>query len=163
MLPANLAKSRAAGARGLGELVMVSPGSGMLPTLRYSPYSVPSTNTAMLALSQQPMAAAANQNPSPIMPANQGSPPPPYIDLNAVAHAQQQQGSAVSIPFADFYPATTHTSIFPAISQLQLIENQMARHHVDAAGCKTVDTFGGNGCVPALSDLVFPKNSVLYA
>ena len=63
MLPANLAKTRAAGPRGLGELVMVSPhGSGMLQTLRYSPYSVPSTNTAMVALSQQQPLAIANHS-----------------------------------------------------------------------------------------------------
>ena len=79
MLPANLAKSRAAGARGLGELLMVSPhtGSGMLQTLRYSPYSVPvSTNTAMVAaLSQQPLSltnhstAAAVSGTSPLQAA----------------------------------------------------------------------------------------------
>ena len=65
MLPANLAKSRAAGAaRGLGELLMVSPGTGMLQTLRYSPYSVPqsSNTTAMVALTQhQPALALTNQ------------------------------------------------------------------------------------------------------
>jgi len=59
MLPANLAKGRTA-ARGLGELLMVGPG---LQTLRYSPYSVPpSTNTAMVALSQ-PAMSLTNQAP----------------------------------------------------------------------------------------------------
>ena len=51
MLPSNLAKGRTAG-RGLGELLMVGPGTGVLQSLRYSPYSVPSTNTAVVALSQ---------------------------------------------------------------------------------------------------------------
>ena len=51
MLPSNLAKGRTA-ARGLGELLMVGPGTGVLQSLRYSPYSVPSTNTAVVALSQ---------------------------------------------------------------------------------------------------------------
>ena len=84
MLPANLAKSRVAGPRGLGELVMVSPhGSGMLQTLRYSPYSVPvSTNTAMVAaLSQQPL--MANQPPpSPLLHAPVFSPHPPGLIAN---------------------------------------------------------------------------------
>ena len=59
MLPANLAKGRTA-ARGLGELLMVSPGSGVLQTLRYSPYSVPSTNTAMVAMSQSMTFSSSN-------------------------------------------------------------------------------------------------------
>ena len=41
MLPANLAKGRAA-TRGLGELLMVSPAA--LQSFRYSPYTVPATN-----------------------------------------------------------------------------------------------------------------------
>ena len=44
MLPANLAKGRAA-TRGLGELLMVSPGAGVLQTFRYSPYTIPTTNS----------------------------------------------------------------------------------------------------------------------
>lgn len=64
MLPANLAKGRTA-ARGLGELVMVSPGTGVLQALRYSPYSVPSTNTAMVALSQ-PL-SFNSPSPSPLV------------------------------------------------------------------------------------------------
>jgi hypothetical protein len=44
MLPANLAKGRAA-TRGLGELLMVSPAAaGLLTSFRYSPYTVPATN-----------------------------------------------------------------------------------------------------------------------
>ncbi len=65
MLPANLAKGRTA-ARGLGELLMVSPGSGVLQTLRYSPYSVPSTNTAMVAMSQ-PQLTFSNPSPAPLV------------------------------------------------------------------------------------------------
>ena len=47
MLPANLAKGRAAAAaRGLGEFLMVTnppgPGSQVMPALRYSPYTLPS-------------------------------------------------------------------------------------------------------------------------
>ena len=46
MLPANLAKGRAAAAaRGLGEFVMVGPAQGpgvlSLPNMRYSPYTLP--------------------------------------------------------------------------------------------------------------------------
>ena len=64
MLPANLAKGRAA-ARGLGELLMVTPGSGVLQslptltTLRYSPYTVPSSLTI------SPSSGSANSTPTP--------------------------------------------------------------------------------------------------
>ena len=54
MLPVNIAKGKTT-TRGLGELVMVGPGSGLLPALRYSPYSVPSTNTATMVALSQPM------------------------------------------------------------------------------------------------------------
>ena len=70
MLPANLAKGRTA-ARGLGELVMVGGpgGSGLLQTLRYSPYSVPpSTNTATMVALSQPMSFT-----SPAPPISAGS------------------------------------------------------------------------------------------
>ena len=73
MLPANLAKGRTA-ARGLGELLMVSPGSGVLQTLRYSPYSVASTNSLMMTQSltfsspnQASFDAATNEAHSPLM------------------------------------------------------------------------------------------------
>ena len=64
MLPANLAKGRAA-ARGLGELLMVTPGSGVLQsvptltTLRYSPYTVPSS------LTMSPSSGSTNSTPTP--------------------------------------------------------------------------------------------------
>ena len=66
MLPANLAKGRAA-ARGLGELLMVTPGSGVLQsvptltTLRYSPYTVPSS------LTMSPSSGSTNSTPTPTM------------------------------------------------------------------------------------------------
>ena len=75
MLPANLAKGRTA-ARGLGELVMVAPGSGMLQTLRYSPYSVPSTNTAMVALSQPMSFSSPAPQPLVSCPGSSGLPHP---------------------------------------------------------------------------------------
>jgi len=64
MLPANLAKGRAA-ARGLGELLMVTPGSGVLQpvqtlaNLRYSPYTVPSSLTI------SPSSGSTNSTPTP--------------------------------------------------------------------------------------------------
>merc|ERR1719309_1376116 len=64
MLPANLAKGRAA-ARGLGELLMVTPGSGVLQpvqtlaNLRYSPYTVPSSLTI------SPSSGSTNSPPTP--------------------------------------------------------------------------------------------------
>ena len=73
MLPANLAKGRTA-ARGLGELVMVGPGSGLLPALRYSPYSVPSTNTATMVALSQPMSFTS---PAPPISAGSSAMAPP--------------------------------------------------------------------------------------
>ena len=75
MLPVNLAKGKTA-ARGLGELVMVAPGSGMLQTLRYSPYSVPSTNTAMVALSQPMSFSSPAPQPLVSCPGSSGLPHP---------------------------------------------------------------------------------------
>ncbi len=194
MLPANLAKSRAAGARGLGELLMVSPhtGSGMLQTLRYSPYSVPvSTNTAMvaaLAQQQQQPLVAAQQTAGGNLPAVQScspanvSPPPPsqhhyhQFDLNSMAAAAAAMNNSFSIPFADYYAAAVATTsagaaaaaaggqphtIFPAISSLhQLTPHTTADSGVAAVtACRpTSEPF-----VPNLAELMFPKNSVLYA
>ena len=121
MLPANLAKSRAAGARGLGELLMVSPhtGSGMLQTLRYSPYSVPvSTNNAMVAaLSQQPLAltnhstAAAVGGTSPLQAALAAA-------QAAVAAGQQQQPAVGHTATHGLHHAASAAHQLP---QLQLI------------------------------------------
>ena len=166
MLPANLAKSRVAGPRGLGELVMVSPhGSGMLQTLRYSPYSVPvSTNTAMVAaLSQQPL--MANQPPpSPLLQTSAtatNSPPPPYhhIDFNQAVAAQAAAAAAYygqAVTTVAGAQQQQQHSIFPAISSFsQLMENQLTQAE---SACKMSEQF-----VPNLAELMFQKNSVLYA
>ena len=187
MLPANLAKSRAAGARGLGELLMVSPhtGSGMLQTLRYSPYSVPvSTNTAMVAAlaQQQPLVAAQTAgNPAGAVqscsPSNV-SPPPSHhyhqFDLNSMAAAAAMNNS-FSIPFADYYAAAVATTsasaaaaaagqphtIFPTISSL----HQLTPHTTADSGAAAVTACRPTSepFVPNLAELMFPKNSVLYA
>jgi RNA recognition motif-containing protein len=185
MLPANLAKSRAAGARGLGELLMVSPhtGSGMLQTLRYSPYSVPvSTNTAMVAaLAQQPLVAAAqtaNQAAAVQSSPQNVSPPPSHhyhqFDLNSIAAAAAMNNAAAGsfpIPFADYYAAAVATTsasaagqqqhIFPAISSL----HQLTPHTTADSGASAVTACRPTSepFVPNLAELMFPKNSVLYA
>ena len=184
MLPANLAKSRAAGARGLGELLMVSPhtgASGMLQTLRYSPYSVPvSTNTAMVAaLAQQPLVAAAqtaNQAAAVQSSPQNVSPPPSHhyhqFDFNSIAAAAAMNNAAAgsfSIPFADYYAAAVATTsasqqqhtIFPAISSL----HQLAPHTTADSGASAVTACRPTSepFVPNLAELMFPKNSVLYA
>jgi RNA-binding protein Musashi len=61
MLPANLAKGRAA-TRGLGELLMVSPGAGVLQTFRYSPYTIPATNPPPSSSSSSPTSALYTQS-----------------------------------------------------------------------------------------------------
>ena len=61
MLPANLAKGRAA-TRGLGELLMVSPGAGVLQTFRYSPYTIPATNPPPSSSSSSPSSALYTQS-----------------------------------------------------------------------------------------------------
>ena len=103
MLPANLAKGRTA-ARGLGELVMVGGpgGSGLLQTLRYSPYSVPpSTNTATMVALSQPMSFTSPAPTSvPISGAGSAMAPPSGMPLqlfgqfDAAAAAQQQANQA---------------------------------------------------------------------
>jgi hypothetical protein len=78
MLPANLAKGRAA-TRGLGELLMVSPGAGMLQTFRYSPYTIPATNSPSSS-SSSPTSALYTQSLLQ-----------PQLHLLGLDHAQHQQ------------------------------------------------------------------------
>jgi hypothetical protein len=79
MLPANLAKGRAA-TRGLGELLMVSPAAaGLLQSFRYSPYTVPATNSPSSS-SSSPTSALYTQS---ILQ--------PQLHLLGLDPAQQQQ------------------------------------------------------------------------
>ena len=100
MLPVNIAKGKTT-TRGLGELVMVGPGSGLLPALRYSPYSVPSTNTATMVALSQPMSFTSPAPTSvPISGAGSAMAPPSGMPLqlfgqfDAAAAAQQQANQA---------------------------------------------------------------------
>lgn len=67
MLPANLAKGRAAAARGYGEFVMLSPGLPALAAYRYSPYTIPTSGAAAAAAAAA--VAAASQNAAAVTPA----------------------------------------------------------------------------------------------
>ena len=132
MLPANLAKSRAAGARGLGELLMVSPhaaaaaagcGSGMLQTLRYSPYSVPvSTNTMVAAFSHHQQQSAANfsatnvTQTSPLPQHHSQTPLTVYDNLNAVASSSNS--SSINLANSPPPPPSAGLAAAPQHSQL---------------------------------------------
>ena len=145
MLPANLAKGRAAAAaRGLGEFLMVTNGvnnmsAGQPAALRYSPYTLPGSTLEVSPGPGQGSGCSSTPTPSP------------------VTHHHQQHNplATLSNNNGNLQHGNFHQTLMQAnLQQLQLLGVDFGSSGNAAAAANMNQLFGSVGCKPR--SLAFP-------